>query len=139
MAILRNERRKKFKLFKRAEIIQLERKVVNLLIDCISENLNEIIPGKWKKKHICDHYRKPKIESCEKPKDESKILARSLKTAAAMFVLHYMDAPDRLIFILMFSIIAQWSKEEPVFLAVAVFITSFYVEIFVENHMKMLM
>ena len=139
MAILRNERRNKLKLFKREEIIQLERKVVNLLIDCISDNLNEIIPCRWKKKHICEHYRRPKKKSCKKPKDESKILARSLKTAVVMFILHYMDAPDWLIIILMFIIMAQWSKEEPVFLAVAVFIASFFVGICVEQYMKLLM
>ena len=139
MAILRNERRKKSKLFKREEIIQLERKVVNLLIDCISDNLNEIIPSKWKKKHICEHYRRPKKKSCKKPKDESKILARSLKTAVVMFVLHYMGLSDWLVFILMFSFMAQWSKEESVFLAVVVFIASFFVGICVEDHLKMMM
>ena len=139
MANSRNRRRKKLKLFKHEEIIQLERKATNLLIDCISENLDDILPIEWKKKHICEHYRKPKKENFKKPKDESQILALSLKTAVVMFVLHYMGAPDWLVFIVMFSIMAQWSKEEPVFLAVAFFIVSFFVGICVENHLKMLM
>ena len=139
MARERNERRKKLKSFKRKELIELERKVNNMLIECIAGNLDEIIPSGWKKKHICEHCSSPKDKKCKKPKDETSFLARILTATLVKFVLHCMGLPDCFAFVLVLSFTVQRSREEPVFLAVAAFIAAFIVGVCVEQHLKLLL
>ena len=56
MANKPNRRRNKMQA-KLNEALEIERRVYNLLIECYSEIIDDILPIEYMPNHVCEHYR----------------------------------------------------------------------------------
>ena len=52
------------------EILEIERRVDNILIECLAEIIDDILPIGHKRKFLCEHYRVPRDYKCVGAKDE---------------------------------------------------------------------
>ena len=85
MANKPNGRRNK-KQTKLNEALEIERRVYNLLIECYSEIIDDILPIEYMPNHVCEHYRGRRDVNYRNSKNFEKIFYQILTVIIQLFI-----------------------------------------------------
>ena len=76
-----------------------------MLVECLAEIIDDILPIEYKRKFNCEHYKRSRDEKCRSPRDEKYIIPEDLKQIfrvltnfIVMYI--YMCLPDVLVLLL---------------------------------------
>ena len=85
----RNERWRRKKQADLDEILEIEGRVDNLLMECYAEIIDDILPVEYERNHVCEHYRGRYREENYWNSRDFEQMSEQILTAIVIYILPF--------------------------------------------------
>ena len=85
----RNERWRRKKQEDLDEVLEIEGRVDNLLMECYAEIIDDILPVEYERNHVCEHYRGRYRDENDRNSRDFEQMSEQILTAIVIYMLPF--------------------------------------------------